>query len=220
MMTSVTYNAKKDAITVVYDDNFGRVREEDVTVQALDAVFDYFMSKGLSFAEHCEYTAFGRTYRVSLVKGTETSTDSVKQGHWIVNNVERYVQTTDENGDADIEIGLVDQYECSVCHSTQSTLASDWNYCPVCGTKMDNNASETQQEKPNLPPIYRGTNRDLETKPSSSIKEGAILLVEDRVFIFYKGKWWKSDLWQTKLRGQEYVDESISKGITPKQVSD
>ena len=67
-MASITYNAKKNTITVVYDDNFGRVSEENVTVQALDAAFDYFMSNGLSFAEHCEYSAFGKTFRVSLVK--------------------------------------------------------------------------------------------------------------------------------------------------------
>jgi hypothetical protein len=67
-MASITYNAKKDAITIVCDDNFGRISEENVTVQALDAVFDYFMSNGLSFAEHCEYKSFGKTFRVSLVK--------------------------------------------------------------------------------------------------------------------------------------------------------
>ena len=66
-MTSVTYNVNKDAIIVSYDDNFGRVREEDVTVQALDAVFDYFMSKGLDFAEHCEIMRKGKRFRISLV---------------------------------------------------------------------------------------------------------------------------------------------------------
>lgn len=69
-MASITYNAKKNAITVVCDDNFGRVSEENVTVEALDAVFDYFLSNGLSFAEHCEYNAFRKTFRVSLVKDT------------------------------------------------------------------------------------------------------------------------------------------------------
>lgn len=69
-MASITYNAKKDAITVVCDDNFGRVSEEDITVEALDAVFDYFLSNGLSFAEHCEYKTLGKTFRVSLVKNT------------------------------------------------------------------------------------------------------------------------------------------------------
>lgn len=67
-MASITYNAKKDAITVVCDDNFGRISEENVTVEALDAVFDYFLSNGLSFAEHCEYKTLGKTFRVSLVK--------------------------------------------------------------------------------------------------------------------------------------------------------
>ena len=67
-MASITYNAKKNAVTIVYDDLFGRISEEDATVQALDAVFDYFLSNGLSFAEHCEYKTFGKTFRISLVK--------------------------------------------------------------------------------------------------------------------------------------------------------
>lgn len=67
-MASITYNAKKNAVTIVYDDSIGRISEEDATVQALDAVFDYFLSNGLSFAEYCEYNAFGKTFKVSLVK--------------------------------------------------------------------------------------------------------------------------------------------------------
>ena len=67
-MASITYNAKKDSIVVAYDDNFGRVREEDVTKQALDAVFESFLAKGLSFAEYCGYKVFSKTFRVSLVK--------------------------------------------------------------------------------------------------------------------------------------------------------
>lgn len=61
------------------------------------------------------------------------------------------------------------------------------------------------QEEPKFPIIYRGTKRDLDKKPN--VQEGSILLIEDRVFIFYKGKWWESDLWQTESRSQECIDK-------------
>ena len=68
--------------------------------------------------------------------------DPVKHSHWIVNKVERYVPITDENGDVDIEICLVDQYECPTCHSTQGNLASGWNFCPHCGSKMESDKND------------------------------------------------------------------------------
>lgn len=63
--------------------------------------------------------------------------DPVKHEHWIINKAERYLPTTDENGNVDIEVGLVDQYECSVCHKEYGLLAREWSYCPNCGAKMD-----------------------------------------------------------------------------------
>lgn len=119
-MVSIKYNKTEDAIIASYEDNFGRVREEDVTKQVLDAAFESFLSKGLaSIAEYCEYEVNGTKFKVSVVKNKKIS--AVKRGKWITNS------------------DRPDTLICSVCDSGFDMWfyePEDLPFCPKCEADM------------------------------------------------------------------------------------
>ena len=118
-MVSIKYDTEADAIVAVIEDNFGRVRVEDVTKQALDTAFECLAPKGLAtIAGYCEYEAHGMKFKVRVVK------DEV--GGW--NDV----------GNVSID----DEMTVAICSQCKKELTADrfdfWDYdfCPYCGSKL------------------------------------------------------------------------------------
>lgn len=56
-----------------------------------------------------------------LSEASLPSSSEVKHGHWVLRHV-----------------GAGHYWECSVCHKSQSIyLTENTKYCPICGSKMD-----------------------------------------------------------------------------------
>ena len=130
-MIQFKYDETKDTIIAAHEDNFGRVREYDVTAQVMDVVAESFMAKGLAFAEHCEYEVNGDEFRICLVRDKATEsyepTKAVRVGKW------NYIRTC--------HVGLIGadyDIQCSECGYKRGVFFKS-KYCPNCGADMREN---------------------------------------------------------------------------------